>query len=285
MSSPDWRALYPFESRWLDADGGRLHYVDEGEGRPVLFVHGNPTWSFYWREALVALRGSHRVIALDHIGCGLSDKPQAWPYRLADHVANLERLLLALDLRDVTLVVHDWGGAIGFGAAGRHPERFSRFFVTNTAAFPSPRIPLRIAACRIPGFGALAVRGFNGFAGAAVHMATERGLDPAVRAGLLAPYDAWASRIATLRFVEDIPMAPSHPSWDTLKGVEANLAKLAGPMHLAWGERDWCFSPAFREDWQRRFPAAAVTRYEDAGHYVMEDARERIVPLLREFVA
>ncbi|MFZ5478531.1 MAG: alpha/beta fold hydrolase [Myxococcota bacterium] len=275
-----WRALYPFASHFL----GPQHYVDEGEGSPVLCVHGNPTWSFMWREVVLALRGSHRVVAPDHVGCGLSEKPPGWTYRLRDHIDNLERLVLHLDLRDVTLVVHDWGGAIGMGLAGRHPDRVARIAVLNTAAFPSRHIPLRIAACRVPGFGALAIRGLNGFAGAAVHMATERGLDPDVKAGYLAPYDSWANRIATLRFVQDIPMSDDHPSMATLKEVEAGLARLADrPMLIAWGERDWCFTPTFRAEWERRFPRARVVKFEDAGHYVVEDARERMVPLLAEF--
>jgi haloalkane dehalogenase len=281
-----WRELYPFQSHYLDVGGHKLHYVDEGAGRPVLCVHGNPTWSFMWREVVKALRGTHRVVAPDHLGCGLSDKPQDWPYRLRGHIDNLERLVLALDLRDVTLVVHDWGGAIGMGLAGRQPDRIARIAVMNTAAFPSRAMPWRIAACRIPALGPLAVRGLNGFAGAAVHMATERGLAPDVRDGYLAPYDTWANRIATLRFVQDIPMSDAHPSMATLKEVEAGLSRLADkPMLIAWGEKDWCFTPAFRAEWERRFPRARVVRFEDAGHYVIEDARERVVELLGELAA
>ncbi|HND30152.1 MAG TPA: alpha/beta fold hydrolase, partial [Myxococcota bacterium] len=114
-----WKELYPFSEHWIDANGGRQHYVDEGKGDPILFVHGNPTWSFYWRAAIVHFRDRYRCVAPDHIGCGRSDKPQDWSYRLADHIGNLENLVLKLDLRNITLVVHDWGGAIGLGMAGR----------------------------------------------------------------------------------------------------------------------------------------------------------------------
>ncbi len=292
----DWKPLYPFTSHFHEVPGGRLHYVDEGptgeppgapSGRgPVLCVHGNPTWSFYWRNVVKELSGAHRVVAVDHLGCGLSDKPEAGPYRLADHIARLESLVLALDLRDITLLMHDWGGAIGMGVAARHPERIARIGVFNTAAFPSARMPARIAACRIPGLGALGVRGLNGFAGAATFMATEKGLDPAVKAGLLAPYDSWKNRVAVLRFVEDIPMDPSHPSWGTLLEVEAGLAKFAEkPVLIGWGEKDWCFTPAFRQDWERRFPGAEVHKLADAGHYVIEDAWDALAPLLRAFAA
>ncbi len=273
-----WRAEYPFASHWKDTPAGRQHYVDHGQGRPVLFVHGNPTWSFYWRRCISDVSAAgFRAVAVDHVGCGLSDKPQDWSYRLADHVQNLERLVESLDLHDITLVVHDWGGAIGLGLATRQPERFRSLVVTNTAAFRAPHIPWRIAACRIPGLGALAVRGLNGFAGAAVHMATEKGLSPAAKAGLLAPYDSWQNRIATLRFVEDIPMAEGHPSWNTLADIEAGLPKLAEkPMRLLWGEEDWCFTPWFRQEFERRFPAAQSFPLRGIGHYVAEDAPEEL---------
>lgn len=282
-----WRALYPFSSHHLDASGHRLHYLDEGprDAPPVLLVHGNPTWSFLWRELVLALRDRFRVVAPDHLGCGLSDKPQGWPYRLAGHVANLERLVEALDLRDLALGVHDWGGAIGLGMAVRQPERVSRLVVFNTAAFRSRAIPRRIAACRLPVFGPLAVRGLNAFSRAATFMATARGLPPAVAEGYLAPYGSWAERVAVLRFVQDIPLAPSHPSYATLVEVEEGLTRLADrPALLLWGERDWCFTPAFRAEWQRRFPAAEVHALAEAGHLVTEDARGEVVRLVRGFL-
>ena len=284
--TPAWRSEYPFASHWIETPAAKQHYIDEGSGRPVLFVHGNPTWSFYWRAGILATRGTHRAIAIDHVGCGLSDKPQNWTYRLSDHIDNLERLVLQLDLSDITLVVHDWGGAIGFGVATRHPARFRDFVVTNTAAFRSPHMPWRIAACRIPGLGAVAVRGFNGFAGAATVMATERGLTPQAKAGLLAPYDSWANRIATLRFVEDIPMVPSHPSYPSLLAIELGLPQLTDkPTRLVWGERDWCFTPWYRQEFERRFPKAQSFPLADVGHYLMEDAPEILTRHITEQAA
>jgi haloalkane dehalogenase len=259
-----------------------MSYVDQGQGPVVLCVHGNPTWSFYWRALIRALSPTHRVVAPDHIGCGLSDKPQDWPYRFEAHIANLQRLVEHLDLRDITLVVHDWGGAIGAGFAVRNADRISKLVVTNTAAWPSSRIPTRIALCRIPGVGALAVRGLNGFAVAATRMATEKGLSADARAGLLAPYSSWADRIATLRFVEDIPMQVDHPSHAVMQGVADGLITLADkPMHLVWGMKDWCFTPKFLEEWVVRFPKATVTRLPDVGHYVMEDAPESVIAAVR----
>jgi haloalkane dehalogenase len=288
MALPNWQALYPFTSRELRLDGLRYHYVDEGAGEPLLLVHGNPTWSFYWRNIILGLRDRYRVIAVDHMGCGLSDKPQQYPYTLAHHVTNLRHLVDELNLQNITLVAHDWGGAIGTGAAVAEPERFARLVLMNTAAFRSTRIPLRISVCRIPGLGPFAVRGGNAFARAALTMAVEHHdrMTPEVRAGLLAPYDSWAHRVAIQRFVEDIPLTSSHPSYPTLLDIENGLPKLRQlPVQLIWGMRDWCFTPHFLERFIEFFPEAEVHRLEDAGHYVVEDAHERIVPLVEAFLA
>lgn len=278
---------YPFASHELKFDGLRYHYIDEGSGPTLLFVHGNPTWSFAFRNLVKALAPRYRVLAVDHIGCGFSDKPQNYPYRLAQHVANLERFVIELDLRDVTLFAHYWGGAIGLGVATRRPERFTRFVLFNTAAFRSQRMPLRIAVCRIPCLGAIGVRGLNLFSRAALRMAVARPerLTPAVRRGYLAPYGNWHDRIAVLRFVQDIPLSPAHPSYGTLVEIEKGLPKLRDrPTLFVWGERDWCFTTQFLDEFLRRFPNAETLRLPDAGHYVFEDAAEPIVARVQEFL-
>ena len=278
---------YPFESRFLDLAGLRYHYVDEGSGPVMLMVHGNPTWSFAWRAYIREFSVDHRVIAVDHIGCGFSDKPVDYCYRLAQHSDNLVALVDRLGLQQITLCAHDWGGAIGMTAATLRPERFSRFVLANTAAFRSQRLPLRIACCRIPGIGALLVRGLNLFSRAALRMAVA---DPAVltaaaRAGYLAPYDSWGNRIAVHRFVQDIPISPHHPSHDLLARTEAGLEQFANhPLLLTWGQRDWCFTTDFLEEFQRRFPAAETLSFPEAGHYVFEDALPEVLEGIRGFL-
>jgi cis-3-alkyl-4-acyloxetan-2-one decarboxylase len=285
IAADDFAGEFPFADRFLDIDGLRYHYVDEGAGEVLLFVHGNPTWSFAWRNFIKALSPQYRCIAVDHIGCGRSDKPQEYDYTLANHVANLTRLIDELNLERITLVGHDWGGCIGMGAAVARPERFARFVLANTAAFRSQRIPLRIAVCRIPLLGKLAVRGFNAFAAAAQWMAVQKRLPPAVRHGYLAPYDSWANRIATHEFVLDIPLGPSHRSYQTLINIEQGLAQFADhPILLIWGEQDWCFTTDFLAEWQQRFPTAQVERYPTANHYVFEDAREAMIERVRRFL-
>ena len=286
----DWRALYPFRSREMDIAGLRCHYVDEGKGSPLLLVHGNPTWSFYWREVIKGLRDEYRLVAPDHVGCGLSEKPSPadYPFTLARRVDDLCQLIEGLDLRDITLVAHDWGGAIGLGAAVAMQERFARLVLLNTAAFPSNRCPWRIRACRTPWLGRLAVQGLNLFARSALIMAVHRRsrLSRAARAGLLAPYDSWRHRTAVYQFVRDIPLRPSHPSYRALAEIEAGLGSLGKlPTLLIWGMRDWCFTPHFLEKFRDIFPAAEVVRLDDAGHYVVEEAADPIIAHLRTFLS
>jgi len=287
-SRAGFESEYPFESHFHELEGGRYHYLDEGSGDVLLFVHGNPTWSFAWRNLVKDLSADHRCIAVDHIGCGFSDKPQQYAYTLDQHAKNLQSLVEALDLRSVTLVAHDWGGAIGMGTATRIPDRFARFVLMNTAAFRSQQMPKRIALARIPGFGALAVRGFNAFARAAVSMAVEnkKQMTPAVRAGYLAPYGNWADRIATLRFVEDVPLSEKHPTYQTLKEIEQGLVQLRErPWLFPWGMKDWCFTPAFLEEFKNFFPDAETFPLPEAGHYLFEDAPELLIGRIREFLA
>ncbi len=291
MSPPaDWRSLYPFASHEIVLGGHRYHFLDEGAGPPLVLVHGNPTWSFYWRELIRGWRGHYRVLVPDHIGCGLSDKPDArhYSYRLAQRVADLVDWIERLDLRGITLVGHDWGGAIGMGAAVAVPERFARFVLLNTAAFRAWRCPASIRLCHLPLLGRLMIQGLNLFARAALHSAVEHHerMTPAVRAGLSAPYDSWRHRVAIDRFVKDIPLRPSHPSYATLAQIEAGLAQFQHhPVCLIWGMRDWCFGPDFLQRFRDFFPAAEVHPLADAGHYVVEDAHERIVPLVEDFLS
>lgn len=286
--------LYPFAEHWLELEPGlRMHYVDEGprKGPVVLMLHGNPTWSFYWRRLIKALRGTHRVIAPDHIGCGKSDKPddRRYPYRIERRIQDVEALVTELDLGELTLMVHDWGGMIGMGWADRHPDQVSRLVLLNTAAFGLPaskRMPPSLWLARNTGLGAVLVRGFNAFARGATYLAvTRRPLSKAVAAGLVAPYDSWANRRAVLRFVQDIPLQPGDPGFEIITEVGERLGQFDDrPVLICWGARDFVFDDHFLRVWQQKLPHAAVHRFADAGHYVLEDAGEEIEALVREFM-
>lgn len=249
-------------------------------------VHGNPTWSYYFRRLVTGLRGTHRVIALDHIGCGLSDKPGDYAYVLKNHINNLEHLIEYLHIDSFSLVAHDWGGAIGIGYAVRHPQKIERIAVMNTAAFRSPRMPWRIRLCRLPIIGEILVRLCNGFAWPATFMAVSKTMSEEVKGSYLRPYNSWRNRVAIAAFVKDIPMTPDHCSYGTLVEIEEGLEKLRRlsiPFYILWGGKDFCFNNSFYAEWRRRFPEAQHRYFADAGHYLLEDKGEEILPLLARF--
>jgi haloalkane dehalogenase len=286
--------LYPFEPHWLTLPSGhRMHYVDEGprDAPVVLMLHGNPTWSFYWRRLISALSPTHRMIAPDHIGCGKSDKPgdDTYSYRLAQRVEDIEALVQQLGLQDITLAVHDWGGMIGMGWAHRHPDLVARLVVLNTAAFPMPstkRLPAALWLARDTRAGALLVRGFNAFARGATRLAVTRvRLPKAVRDGLCAPYDSWDHRRAVLRFVQDIPLKESDPSFSLVREVGEHLHQFNDrPVLICWGDRDFVFDDHFLRVWKSALPNAESHQFPDCGHYVLEDAPAEIEQLVRRFL-
>ncbi|HTU92155.1 MAG TPA: fatty acid CoA ligase family protein [Gemmataceae bacterium] len=285
------KALYPFANHFLNLSGLRYHYLDEGRGDPLVMLHGNPSWSFYYRNLILGLRDDYRTIVPDHIGCGLSDKPDdsRYEYSLRQRVADLEALLDHLELRDnLTLILHDWGGMIGMAFAHRHPERIKRLVILNTAAFPLPAakcLPWSLRWCRMPLIGPLLVRGLNAFCRGAVRYCVCKPMPAEVRKFYLVPYDCWRNRIAVLRFVQDIPLAPHDRGFDLVKEVADGLHRFASlPMLICWGEHDFVFDRHFLAEWRRRFPNAEVRVFPDAGHYVLEDAGAEILPLIRDFL-
>ncbi|TDD95157.1 alpha/beta fold hydrolase [Actinomadura rubrisoli] len=304
---------YPFDSHWYVHAGPpgdrraphrlRQHYLDEGSGPPVLFVHGNPTWSYLWRRPVLALRDRFRCIAPDHIGMGLSDKPadDRYTFTLASRIDDLDALTDHLITsqgvpdRGWTLVMHDWGGPIGMGWARRHPERVSRLVVLNTAAFPNPhgarprpalRIPFRVLRDTRLG-GRLFLR-HNAFARLATlpPFGVRRPLPRAVRAAYLTPYHQPGGRLAVQRFVQDIPLGPGDPAWPLLCRISDSLSRFAHvPMLIGWGRHDPVFDPAFLRQWRERFPNARVCAFQRAGHLVVEDAGDDLLIALRRFLS
>jgi haloalkane dehalogenase len=285
--------LYPFDRNFHQLPSGQcMHFVDEGpvDRQPVVMVHGNPTWSFYYRELIRGLQAEFRCLAPDHVGMGLSDRPadREYHYTLATRVADFGHWLDAVEpTRPVDLVVHDWGGAIALSWAVRHAERVRRLVVLNTWAFTIPDdadLPRSLAFARTP-LGALLIKGFNAFSAIAVRVATEKKLDPAVARGLTAPYrGAPSRRLATLRFVQDIPLRESDPAWQVLAETESRLPRLADkPMLFGWGAKDFVFDDEVLAKWREFFPAADLDYIDDAGHFVLEDAHDRLVPEIREF--
>jgi haloalkane dehalogenase len=278
--------------RDFDRNGLRLHYIDEGAGEPVVMLHGNPTWSFYYRQLIDDLHDSHRVIAPDQIGCGFSDKPDdaRYDYTLASRVDDLEALLYHLGLdRELTLVLHDWGGIIGMTFAARYPERIGRLVVCNSAAFHKPAgksFPGALSLFRETSAGACLARGLNLFVRGTTWIGCKtRRMPEEVRSAYAAPYDSWANRIAIHRFVQDIPLRPGDRSYELISWVQDRLPLLQSvPLLIAWGMKDFVFDEPVLDEWVRRFPAAEVHRFIRAGHLLFEDEREAVNRLVRSFL-
>ena len=287
-----WRSEYPFTGKRLDLGGRTMHYLDEGQGETVLMVHGNPSWSFYFRSLVTALRATHRCIVPDHIGMGLSDRPgeDRYTYTLKSRIDDLDALMAQVaPTGPVTLIVHDWGGMIGMGWAARHPERVKAIVAFNTACFRLPaekNFPglLRIMRGSLSGVPIRAFRFARRFVLSTC--VNKRKLSPAAADAYLSVCDGWDKSIAVHRFVQDIPLAPGDPAWDAVVDIESKLGSfLATPMLLPWGMKDWVFDEAFLNGWRARFPQASVRPFADCGHFLLEDAPEELVPLIRDFVA
>jgi pimeloyl-ACP methyl ester carboxylesterase len=285
---PEWlKEQYPFHPHYLplDNNGPRMHYVDEGTGPTVLMVHGNPTWSFFYRHLIKQLRNKYRCIAVDHIGCGLSDKPQNYSYTLQQHIDNLAKLVTHLNLKHFDLVVHDWGGPIGIGMAQRHFDLIRKIAILNTAAFHESKIPWQLKLARTPLLSDLLIRGLNQFAKQATQRTTCKPLPQVVINAYLYPYNSWNNRIATHRFVQDIPVNKKHTSYSTLKTIEEQLPQLATkPLRFFWGQHDFVFTQNIAAQWQQRFPNATFLQYSNAGHYLMEDEPKLIPQAIEVFL-
>ena len=282
-----FKDIYPFDSHFFNLNPYKYHYIDEGEGEVLLFLHGNPTWSFYYRNLIQSFQNKYRCIAPDHIGCGFSDKPQDYNYTLSTHIDNLEQLVDSLGLKDITLVMHDWGGSIGMGLAVRQPKLIKRIVLFNTAAFLSLNIPFRIELCRKPVIGLLAIRCFNMFVRGVLRFGIKHKdvLTEQVRAGYLLPYNTFKNRIGNLRFVQDIPMNSSVQSYSVLENIEKNLKQFSElPILIIWGGKDFCFNSKFLDKWREIFPTAEIHLIDSAGHLVVEDSAKEVIERMRFFL-
>jgi len=286
LDAPAWldKREYPFAPHYFSTDAGRMHFVDEGTGRPVVFVHGNPAWSFMFRNQIKALAGSHRCIAPDHIGFGLSEKPHNWSYLPAEHAANLEALLEELDLQDITLVIGDWGGPIGIAYALCHPQRIRDVMVSNTWMWSvRSQLKFRLFSGYMGGpIGRYLIRSRNSFAKSGFKGAfgDPRRLNPEIHEQYIRPFDEPMDRKGSWVFPKQI-IASS----DWLNSLWERRATLQSKRFLfVWGMKDVGFGEKELQRWLRQYPDGHVVRFPDAGHFLAEEMSAQFTSELRILV-
>jgi len=285
-------SLFPFKRNYLDRNGQKYHYLNEGQGEPVVMVHGNPSWSFYYRNLVQALSANYQCIVPDHIGCGLSDKPDddEYEYTLKSRIDDLEALLESLKITEnITLVVHDWGGMIGMGYAARYPERIKRLVILNTSAFHLPKeksFPIGLWICRNTLLGTILVRGLNAFSSAASYVGVKRKpMAKEIREAYVMPFNSWKNRISTLRFVQDIPLFKNDKNYQLVSHIGDSLEKFKHlPTIICWGLKDFVFDKHFLATWKQKLPQAEINEFDDCGHYILEDASNEVIPLIEQFM-
>ncbi len=271
-------------------DGVQLHYLDEGSGDVVIMLHGNPTWSFYYRNLILGLRGECRTIVPDHVGCGFSDKPDdsRYEYSLERRAKDVETLIEHLNIKGkITLIMHDWGGMIGMTYAARHPERIARLVLLNTAAFHLPEaksLPPSLWVCRNTRLNNFLIRHSGLFCRLVMRWGCRGPMPDLVREGYLSPHNSGENRIAQLRFVQDIPLQPGDRSFALVTEVQEKLPIFRKiPTLILWGDKDFVFDQHFLDVWKKTLPEAEVHQFPDAGHLVLEDAGAEILPLIQDF--
>jgi haloalkane dehalogenase len=272
--------LYPFADRYAEIGGASVHYVDEGSGPPLLLLHGNPTWSFLYREIIAGLRDRYRCIAVDYPGFGLSTPAPGYRFTPAEHAHVVERLVARLDLTDVTLMVQDWGGPIGFAVATREPQRFSAFVIGNTFAWPKSDPPTQAFSRLLGGpIGRRLILNRNLFVEGAVIRGVRRPLPEAAKDAYRGPFPTPGSRWPTAIFPREI--LASRPF---LAEVESRLPRVADrPALIVWPTRDPAFRERERRRWEELFADHRTVTLEGAGHYIQEDAPEEIVTAIRDW--
>jgi len=290
IKDENFNGSYPFEPNYLEVGNFKMHYVDEGKGEPVVMLHGDPTWGYLWRKLIPCVSDTHRVIVPDHMGMGKSSVPKdPYPYLLRHHISNLETLLLSLGLKDITLVLHDWGGPVGMGFAIRHPELIKSIVLMNTWAFaqwPTGEFPRLLEIIRSEKGGSFVLEK-NGYVKRAL-LGTANYPDnysPDVLEAYLAPFPTTESRLALLCWSRDITVNENDHSYGDMKDIEDNLTIFSDiPVFIIWGMLDPVLPVRVLEKWLSIYPHAKVSKIENASHFLQEDTPERVISELNNFL-
>lgn len=273
------RELFPFQSHFFDLGAYRLHFIDEGCGPVILMLHSCPLWSFEYRDFILDLRKKYRVIAIDQLGFGLSDKPEDADFRLEAHADHLDRFCSELELENIILLMHGRGATIGMSLAVRHPDNICAIITLNAMAFSGFSLPMRLQLCRIKWFGARLIMNLG------VFLYDIKKLNPPVRDGYLYPFPDEKSKNAIFHFIEDFPCVPEDDSSQTMFEVESTIWMLKNkPACIIWAAKDWLYNDRNRIRWGQYFPHASMTVLGSAGRCATEDAPGEILKAIHTFL-
>jgi haloalkane dehalogenase len=286
MNKPNWlnETEYPFKSNFIDLDMGKMHYIDEGEGGPIVMIHGNPTWSYLYRHLIKGLSEKYRCIAMDHIGFGLSDKPESWSYKPEDHARNLEILLEKLNLKSITLVGQDWGGPIGLSYAVNNPEKVKSLVIMNTWMWSAKGDP---HFEKFSGFmggtvGRFLIKNFNFFASTVMKKAygNVRKLTPEIHDHYKKALPTKMSRKGSWVFPKEIIGSTEwvNSLWEKRDAIKDK------PTKLIWGMKDIAFRENELKKWEELFSNSSTIRLEHVGHYVQEEMGAELCPVIEDFL-
>lgn len=274
---------YPFASRWHETHEGLIHYVDEGQGEVLLFVHGTPTWSFLYRNQIKSLSKRYRCIALDHLGFGLSDKPTDAGYKPQDHARRLEEFIDRLELKSFTLLVHDFGGPIGLAYAINHPDNVKRIVLFNTWLWANDHDVDKAKVCKVlrGPIGAMLYQGLNFSPRFLLKMgfADKRTLTKSLHAHFLRPFSSYRSRRSLLVLGRELLSGWYATLWERRARIE-NI-----PTQVIWGVRDVLFKEADLRRWETLVPQRRIARLHQVGHFPQEEAPEEVIAILEGFFA
>lgn len=276
--------LFPFQHRYMELESLKIHYIDEGEGPVMVLFHACPFWSFSFREVIKEFSRDHRVIAMDLLGFGLSDKPAEFDYTINGYVAVLEEFLWRLGLNKMIFVLHGWGGTVGMGYAVRHPNFISSLVIMNSIAFSGHKLPWQLRLCRLPALGSLLVKCFL------LYGSGHAALAPEVKNAYLLPFREEYSKsqnplLPVQKFIGSIPAVPEDDAAQSILSIESGLWSFRmKPVCIIWASHDFLYNRKALRLWHKCLPGAEIHTLERTTHYILEEQPETFNDILRDFL-